>query len=53
MTVDGDSALGPVAHNDQAHFFCSSPCLDRFIADPGRFITHVPADRSEQPADAS
>ncbi len=51
MTVDGNSALGPVAHNDRPYFFCSSSCLDRFIADPVRFIRRVPADRSEQPAD--
>lgn len=38
MTVDPDSAAGSHAHEGQTYHFCSQGCLDKFRADPARYL---------------
>jgi len=39
MTVDPATAAGSHAHAGQTYYFCSRHCLEKFAADPGRFLT--------------
>ncbi len=43
MTVDPENAPGSFKYNGQPHFFCSLGCLDKFRADPNRFLKRLPA----------
>jgi Cu+-exporting ATPase len=45
MTVDPASAAGSAVHKGKTYYFCSSHCLDRFRADPERFVQ----DETAQP----
>jgi Cu+-exporting ATPase len=38
MTVDPATAAGSAIHKGNTYYFCSSHCLDRFRADPERFV---------------
>jgi P-type Cu+ transporter len=38
MTVAPDEAVGHVDHGGHTYYFCSQSCLERFKADPERFI---------------
>ena len=38
MTVDPQSAAGSFEYNEQTYFFCNVGCLERFRADPNRFL---------------
>ena len=59
MTVDPRTAAGSHAHDGRTYWFCSKGCLDRFRADPARYLgpaarfePHAPAPgASGQPAD--
>ena len=39
MTVDPASAAGSHVYAGQTYYFCAKHCLDRFAADPARFVT--------------
>jgi Cu+-exporting ATPase len=39
MTVDPDRAAGSVTHAGRTYYFCSRHCLERFQANPGRYIS--------------
>ena len=41
MTVNPESARGQTTHDGQTYYFCSTHCLDKFRADPGRYTTPV------------
>jgi Cu+-exporting ATPase len=45
MEADRDTAAGAWDHDGTTYFFCSVACLDRFKADPERFVRMDPADR--------
>jgi P-type Cu+ transporter len=59
MTVDPRTAAGSHVHGGRAYWFCSRSCVERFQADPGRYLgaggrfePHPPAsDAVGQPAD--
>jgi Cu+-exporting ATPase len=38
MTVDPHSAAGTLEHGGTRYFFCSTHCLERFRADPAKFL---------------
>ena len=46
MEVDEDSAAGAWDHAGATYYFCSIPCLERFKADPERFLALSPDERS-------
>jgi Cu+-exporting ATPase len=43
MTVEPATAAGSHTHAGQTHWFCSRHCLERFAADPDRFLAPPPA----------
>jgi Cu+-exporting ATPase len=43
MTVDPATAAGSFTHAGQTYYFCNPHCLDRFRADPSRYLTPAPA----------
>ncbi len=45
MEVDQDTAAGAWDHDGRIYYFCSVGCLERFKADPARFIEGDPSDR--------
>ena len=38
MTVDPATAAGQAAHGGQTYYFCSTHCLDKFRANPERYV---------------
>ncbi len=38
MTIDADDAVGHVRHGGEVYHFCNPSCLERFQADPERFL---------------
>jgi len=38
MEVDEESAAGTIQHQGQSYSFCSQRCLEKFRADPSRFV---------------
>ena len=49
MQVNPDSAAGSHQHAGQTYYFCSTGCLNKFRADPARYLAPKPAP-VEQPA---
>jgi Cu+-exporting ATPase len=47
MTVEPATAAGSHVHAGQTYYFCSLHCRDRFAADPARYLTSHPDDRSK------
>jgi Cu+-exporting ATPase len=45
MTVDPDTAAGSSTHEGTTYSFCSQSCLDRFRADPRRYLNSPSAKR--------
>jgi P-type Cu+ transporter len=45
MTIDPADAVGRVTHRGHTYYFCHQSCVDRFQADPDRFL-----EREQQPA---
>jgi Cu+-exporting ATPase len=43
MTVDPRAAAGQHTHQGRTFWFCSRHCLERFQADPGRYLAPAPA----------
>jgi len=53
MTVDPRNAAGTFAHNGQTHYFCGTGCLEKFRADPNRFLkTSTPTQGKQEPGSA-
>lgn len=44
MTVDPAEAAGSHVHNEKTYHFCSTHCLAKFKADPGKFLREAPAE---------
>ncbi len=44
MTVEPDSAAGSHRFKDTTYYFCNPSCLERFKAEPEKFLTETPAD---------
>ena len=53
MTVDPASAAGSHTHAGQTYYFCSKHCLERFAADPARFVTPPAPAPKPPPAPAT
>src|SRR5688572_10075291 len=43
MTVEPGSAAGSAVHDGATYHFCSRHCLEKFRADPGRYLGPEPA----------
>src|SRR5581483_6860439 len=54
MTVNKQTAAGSFEYQGQTYFFCSAHCLEKFRADPERFITGAPEEsiKPSQPQSA-
>jgi YHS domain-containing protein len=52
MSIRVDDAVGQVTHRGETYYFCSQQCLERFRADPDRFLA-PPAARDAHTHDAS
>src|SRR5262249_42626880 len=52
MTVDPRTAAGSHTHRGRTYWFCSTSCVDRFRADPERYLTSGPDARAHAPAPA-
>ena len=52
MTVDPASAAGSATHAGVTYYFCSRHCVDKFKADPGRYV-RAPAAPSLSPTPPS
>src|SRR5919201_1561072 len=39
MTIDPADAVGHVDYQGRTYFFCAESCLERFKADPARYVT--------------
>ncbi len=44
MRVSPDTAAGKHEHNGETYYFCSKPCLERFKAEPDRFLKPTQAE---------
>jgi P-type Cu+ transporter len=45
MTIEPAKAAGHVEHAGRTYYFCSVPCLERFKADPARFVSEAAAPK--------
>src|SRR5215831_9533561 len=50
MTVDPRTAAGSHTHDGRTYWFCSTSCLERFRADPERYLRSGPDARAHSPA---
>ncbi len=39
MTVDPKTAAGQHEYKGKTYYFCCKPCLEKFKADPGKYVT--------------
>lgn len=46
MQVTPETAAGAWEHGGTTYYFCSMSCLERFRADPERFLALDPSERS-------
>jgi Cu+-exporting ATPase len=53
MTVDPKTAAGSLVHAGTSFYFCSRHCLEKFRADPSRYITGTPAETAHSCCAAS
>ena len=44
MSVSPDTAAGKHEHNGETYYFCSQSCVQRFKADPERFLKPIPQE---------
>jgi Cu+-exporting ATPase len=49
MTVDPRSAAGSHAHGGRTYWFCSTHCVERFRADPDRYLGASPRREAHAP----
>jgi len=38
MTIDPATAAASVEHEGRTYYFCSEPCHQSFLRDPGRYL---------------
>jgi Cu+-exporting ATPase len=50
MTVEPQTAAGSHVHRDRTYWFCSTGCLERFRADPERYLAAGPDARAHATA---
>src|SRR5262245_35765579 len=50
MTVDPRTAAGSFVHRGRTYWFCSTGCLERFRADPERYLAGGPRGMPDAPA---
>src|SRR5215831_13672375 len=50
MTVDSRTAAGSHTHGGRTYWFCSTSCLERFRADPERYLRSGPDAQEHAPA---
>lgn len=43
MDVDPESAAGSYEYQGETYFFCNPYCLEKFKAEPAKYLTHAPA----------
>ena len=48
MTVDPAHAAGSYEHGGKTYYFCNASCLNRFKADPSRYLKPAPAKGSHK-----
>ena len=48
MTVDPAHAAGSYEHGGKTYYFCNASCLNRFKADPSRYLKRAPAKGSHK-----
>jgi P-type Cu+ transporter len=53
MTVEPAGAAGSHSHAGQTYYFCSTHCLERFAADPNRFVSPAPPAQAPPPSSPS
>jgi Cu+-exporting ATPase len=51
MTIDPADAVGQVEHHGRTYYFCNQSCLERFQADPERFLDSGRPDEAASPVD--
>jgi P-type Cu+ transporter len=47
MTIDPADAVGHVDHDGQTYYFCAQSCLERFTAEPSRYV--MPESGNREP----
>ena len=53
MTVDPDRTPHHQVHDGRTYHFCSARCVERFRAEPTRFLAGAPPAKQPAPASAS
>lgn len=53
MTVDPKTAAGSLVHAGTSFYFCSRHCLEKFRADPSRFLAGTPTETAHSCCGAS
>jgi len=48
MDVDPESAAGSYEYQGETYFFCNQYCLEKFKAEPAKYLTHAPAITHEE-----
>ena len=48
MDVDQESAAGRYEHDGKTYFFCNQYCLEKFKAEPAKYLTGAPAITHEE-----
>jgi Cu+-exporting ATPase len=51
MTITPQDSVGHVEHKGETYYFCAESCLERFQADPDRFLTPDRGDRQPTASD--
>src|SRR5688572_28320110 len=44
MMVDPEGAAGRTEYQDKTYYFCATSCLQRFRAEPGKYVKPQPAN---------
>ncbi len=47
MTIDIDRAIGIVEHKGRTYYFCSPSCVEKFKADPDKYLSAKPSQKEE------
>ena len=48
MNIDPESAAGSYEYQGETYFFCNQYCLEKFKAEPAKYLTHAPAITHEE-----
>ena len=52
MTVSAEKSAGTVEHQEESYYFCSGRCLDKFAADPDRYLEGT-QEKTARPEESS